>query len=214
MTRPGGLTDRQRRFVEEYLLDCNGAAAVRRAGYAARDKRRAAAQAQRLLKSAAVAVAIDAAMAARAKRVKISQDRVVEELARIAFANAGDYFEWGPEGVRLRPQSALHPHQQAVVQEVTHTRTAAGGTVKLKLADKQKALELLGRHLGLFKERDGERDKPPPAEALDDETLARRIRELSAPETQTSEPDPITTTDIRNADLPDRSGGGPTPGRA
>ncbi|WP_313569878.1 terminase small subunit [Comamonas terrigena] len=76
------LTPKQARFVAEYLIDLNATQAAVRAGYSART---AASQGARLLKQSGVARAVQAAQQARAVRTEITQDRVLQELARIAF---------------------------------------------------------------------------------------------------------------------------------
>lgn len=76
------LTPKQARFVAEYLIDLNATQAAVRAGYSART---AASQGARLLKHGAVARAVHTAQQARAVRTEITQDRVLQELARIAF---------------------------------------------------------------------------------------------------------------------------------
>src|SRR5215213_1985099 len=93
-----GLTARQARFVEEYLVDLNATQAAIRAGYSARTANE---QASRLLANVSVAAAISEALAARAERTQITADQVVEELAAIGFAKLGDYAEWGPERFAL-----------------------------------------------------------------------------------------------------------------
>lgn len=77
---------------------------------------------------------------------------VLRELALLGFANPGDYFDWGPTGVKLKAKADLTPDQQKAVAEVSETKTEKGGTVRLKLCDKRAALVDVGRHLGMFKE--------------------------------------------------------------
>ncbi len=140
-------TPRQARFVDEYLIDLNATQAAVRAGYS---RKTAQEQSSRLLSNVMVAAAIEKAMAERSQRTEINQDQVLKELALIAFANAGDYFDWGPDGVTLIARDELTEAQRSVVAEVSQTKTEHGGTIRLKLHDKQAALVHLGRHLGLF----------------------------------------------------------------
>lgn len=74
------LTPKQQRFVDEYLVDLNGAAAYRRAGYAAKTDKVASAGAARLLANVSIAAAVAAAQGERKKRLELSQDTVVENL--------------------------------------------------------------------------------------------------------------------------------------
>lgn len=140
------MNARQKRFVAEYLIDLNATQAATRAGYA---EKTAYSQGQRLLKHVEVAAAIEKSKAKRADRTEITADRVLEELARIAFANSGDFFDWGPSGITVRDKAELTRAQQAVVAEVSQTKTDSGGTIRVKLHDKIGALDKLFRHLGL-----------------------------------------------------------------
>ena len=144
------LNDRQRRFVAEYLADLNATQAAIRAGYSAAT---ASEQASRLLANVKVAAAIAEAQAARSWRTEVTADRVVLELARVAFGDPRRVMSWGPGGVKLRPSAELSDEEAAIVAEASQTVTEAGGTVRLKAVDKLGALKLLGQHLGMFGER-------------------------------------------------------------
>ena len=144
---PRPMTPRQRRFVQEYLIDLNATQAAKRAGYSARSARTTG---QKILHHPAVAAAIESAQAKRAQRTRVSADRVVTELAKVAFGDPRRLFSWGPGGVELRESSELTEAEAALVSEVSETRTAAGGTRRVKLHCKMTALTALGKHLGLF----------------------------------------------------------------
>ncbi|MCH8000595.1 MAG: terminase small subunit [Proteobacteria bacterium] len=137
------MTPKQKRFVEEYLVDLNAAAAARRAGYAK-------GSAWRLMRHRAVAAAIEEAQEQRAQRTRVSADRVITEIAKVAFGDPRRLFSWGPGGVELRESSELTEAEAALVSEVSETRTAAGGTRRIKLHCKMTALTALAKHLGLF----------------------------------------------------------------
>lgn len=73
-----GLTAKQQRFVEEYLVDLNGTAAARRAGYSAKSAKGSAAE---LLRDfPAVIAAVDRGLAERAKRTELTADWVLDQL--------------------------------------------------------------------------------------------------------------------------------------
>ncbi len=140
------LTDKQAAFVREYLVDLNATQAAIRAGYS---ERTAYSVGQRLLKNVEIQRAVAAAQAKRARRVEITADRVVAELAKIAFSDPRDLMEWGPDGVVLRPSAELSDDQAASVAEVAENNAG----LRLKKHDKVKALELLGRHIGIFTDK-------------------------------------------------------------
>jgi phage terminase small subunit len=180
------MTPRQRRFVEEYLVDLNATQAAKRAGFSAKS---AGDRGWKLLRTPEVAAAIEAAQAKRAERTRVSADKVVTELAKVAFGDPRRLFSWGPGGVVLRDSADLTEAEAALVSEVSETRTAKGGTRKVKLHCKLTALTALGKHLGLFGNgRKGARtlgvetDDEGAAELADDprERLARRIAGIAA----------------------------------
>jgi phage terminase small subunit len=144
-----GLEPKQIRFVEEYLVDLNATQAAIRSGYG-NSKTSAASLGYQNLRKPAVAEAIAKAMA---ERPGVTRTRIVDELAAIAFANAGDYFSWGPNGVTVKASEELTESQRGVVAEVSQTITEKGGTIRVKLSDKQAALEKLARTLGMFTDK-------------------------------------------------------------
>lgn len=144
------LTPKQAEFVRQYLVDLNATQAAIRAGYS---EKTAYSTGQRMLKNVEVQNAIAQAQVQRTKRTEITADRVVAELAKIAFADPRELMEWGPEGVKLKDSADLTEGQAASVAEVSETTTKDGGSLRLKKHDKVKALELLGRHLGMFTDK-------------------------------------------------------------
>src|SRR4051812_16090454 len=143
------LNDRQARFVAEYLVDLNATQAAVRAGYSARSARTQAAD---LLTNPNIEAAVAEAQAERSRRTEVTADRVVLELARVAFGDPRRVMSWGPGGVKLRPSAALADEEAAIVAEVGETTTKEGGSLRVKTVDKLGALRLLGQHLGMFGE--------------------------------------------------------------
>lgn len=112
------LTVKQERFVEEYLVDLNATQAAIRAGYSSKTAEQMGYQ---LLQKTSVQKALQEAIEERSKRTGITQEKVIEEIGKIAFAEAHDYSD-----------------------------------TDLKYSNKLKALELLGKHLGMFDGKSGE----------------------------------------------------------
>lgn len=140
------LTARQQAFVREYLADekLDGTAAAVRAGYAKSVANRTA---YKLLRNPQVRAAVDAAMAARASRVEVRGDDVLRELLAIARADVGTAFD---KDGQLLPLAKLPADTRRALASV---EAGALGVTKVRFWDKPKALELLGRHLGLFVDR-------------------------------------------------------------
>ncbi|WP_058301704.1 terminase small subunit [Gorillibacterium timonense] len=144
------LTAKQKAFVAEYLVDLNATQAAIRAGYSARNADKIGPE---LLGKTRVAEAIQEAMSKREQRTEITQDMVLRELAKIGFSDMRTYTKWSNRGIALIDSDSLAPEQSACVAEVTQTITESGGSIKFKLHDKVSALEKIGRHLGMFKDK-------------------------------------------------------------
>ncbi len=137
------LTQKQKMFCDEYLIDLNATQAAIRAGYSPDSARSIATE---NLSKPAIRARIDGAIAERSKRTGVTADRVVRELAKLAFVNAAD---------------VLDTQRGGVVENASREDTACISAVRVKvgedftereirLCDKTKALELLGKHLGMF----------------------------------------------------------------
>lgn len=143
------LTPKQAGFCDEYIVDHNGAAAARRAGYSEHTAKEIA---HSLMKRRDVRERIAALEAERSERLGFTVDNVIREYGRIAFANIADVLEFGPGGVKvLRASKDLSARTLAAIAEV-HERFDGQGnrTVSVKMANKADALQALGKHLGMF----------------------------------------------------------------
>lgn len=165
------MNAKQRRFVEEYQIDLNGAQAAIRAGYAARS---AKVHAYKLLQQADIAAAIAQGKAKRMAALSISADRVLQEYARVAFANIADYLSFGADGLVIRETSDLAPAATAAIAEVTESKTSRGGTVRFKLYDKLAALNALARYLDL-----GSQEKQFASDALETPAAETDVFEIA-----------------------------------
>ena len=160
----GDLTNRQKRFVSEYLIDLNGAQAATRAGYARKSARVAAAQ---LLANPNISDAIQEQMRAREARTLITADRVIAEFARVAFFDPSNVF--GKDGKPLPVSQMDEDTRRAIagldVVFVGNSETGVGEVQKIKIANKLQALENLGKHLGIY-EKDNKQPGEDAAKAL------------------------------------------------
>lgn len=140
------MTPRQRRFVDEYLIDLDGRHAAIRAGYARSDANN---RGYRLLRRRDVADAIAAAMADRSRRTGITPERVIEELARIAFVDWRRLAAWGPQGAAVAASDRLSPAETAAIAAVEAQPGPAGPRVVITTHDRKLALDTLARIFGL-----------------------------------------------------------------
>ena len=147
------LTDKQKRFASEYLVDLNATAAATRAGYS---EKTACEQGSRLLANAKVKEEIKKRQIKLQDKLEITQEKVLEELAAIAFANGTNFATITQSGrVQLTPTSELSENKKKAVASIKEGQYG----VEVKLHDKVRALELLGKHLGVF--ATGGRDAAP-----------------------------------------------------
>ena len=141
------MTKKQKRFVEEYLIDLNATQAAIRAGYSPDTAQQMGSE---NLSKPVIKACLDRAMAERSKRTGVNADRVVRELAKIAFVNAADVIN--AEDATLR-NDACEDDTAAIQSVKVKTFGEDGLEREIKMADKLKALELLGKHLGMFKDK-------------------------------------------------------------
>lgn len=172
------MTARQQLFCEEYLTDLNATQAAIRAGYS---EKYAHTNAAKLLQNTTIKEYIEKRKKDRIKRTEITQDAVLQEIALVAFAVATDYAKVVEREATVEVDGNIIPLLDAegnpvkyrtvepvLTEELTEEQKRALAVIKkgrdgfeIKPHDKMKALEMLGRHLGLW-------DKKP--EADDDET--------------------------------------------
>ena len=139
------LTEKQKRFVEEYLIDLNATQAAIRAGYSPKTANE---QGTQNLAKLSIQDAVAKAMAERSRRTGINQDRVLQELAKLAFVKITDVID--TENAKIK--SGAKEEDLACIQAVKIKPNEWGTEREVKLCDKRSALELLGKHLGMFKD--------------------------------------------------------------
>lgn len=86
-------------------------------------------------------------------RRDVTKERIIQELARIAFSDIRELATWNESGVTWKSSDQMTEEQSRVIAGVKQTMNEYGGTTELKLYDKQRALELLGKELGMFREK-------------------------------------------------------------
>lgn len=188
------LNEKQKRFVAEYLIDLNATQAAIRAGYS---ETSAYSQGHDLLKHPEVSECLAKAMDRRAQRTQITADKVLQELALIAFADIGDAIDVDDNGhVVIKNLKELPPESRRAIGKISQKTTMSLGNGKdqepvekvqqgIEYHSKVAALKMLVDHLGLSAPQKHEHSGPgggaiklqahelSPAEAME------RMRELA-----------------------------------
>jgi len=164
------LTDKQKLFADEYLIDLNATRAYKAVYKSCKKDETAAAASARLLRNVKVATYIQERMKDREKRTEITQDKVLMELAAIAFTNGSDFSQvvdepmiidgryvmdpdtgklktW--ETVKITPTDKLPEEKKKAIAGIKMGKNG----IEVSTCDKVRALELLGKHLGMFKDK-------------------------------------------------------------
>ena len=174
------MTDAQKRFCDEYLIDLNATRAYKTAYSRCQKDETANVNSSKLLRNTKVQEYIAEKMKEREQRTGITQDMVINELAKIAFFNIKDIYN---ANGTLKSIKDIDQKTSAAISSVKTLQKAGAmkisintdkqdtddipiehiqeQTVEFKTNDKVKALELLGKHFGMFKEQvDISQDKP------------------------------------------------------
>lgn len=144
------LTKKQKIFVDEYLIDLNATQAAIRAGYSPDT---AGSIGSENLKKPEIRARIEKAMAERSKRTGINQDRIIMELAKIALLNPKGLVNFDEATIKEDATDEDVAAVASVKVKRFPTKDGEGVEREVKIYDKTKALELLGRHLGMFKDK-------------------------------------------------------------
>ena len=191
------LTDKQKRFCEEYLIDLNATQAAIRAGYSPKTAEQTA---SRLLRNVKVQEYIAKRQKELSRSTEITQERVIKELALIAFSNNADYAHVVEKKMKAEVGGALvdvldedgkpvmyRTVEPVLTEELTEEQKRALAVIKkgregleVKSCDKVKALELLGKHLGIFTDK---------IEANVNDTTRSELSELLAQRKARGDPD-------------------------
>lgn len=154
------LTDKQIKFCKEYIKDLNATRAYKKVYKCKYDSARA--EASKTLAKPSIKKYLEYLMKNREKRLEVSADNVIKELARIGFASISNVaeietLEYEDSKGKKRSCKTVNVHDTEDIDD--DTLTAIGSIkegkhgIEVKMHDKVKALELLGKHLGAFMEK-------------------------------------------------------------
>lgn len=153
------MTEAQKRFCEEYIIDFNATRAYKKAYPNCKKDETAKAAGSRLLTNVNVNTYIQELIEEARERNKITKDMVIEELRKLAFFDIRKLYN---ENGALKNIQELDDETAAAISSIETyqefdgygaDREYVGDTKKVKTYDKKGSLELLGKHLGLFKDK-------------------------------------------------------------
>jgi len=153
----GRLSPRQQVFVAEYILDFNVTRAYKAAGYTGANT---ASKAYKVLQLPQVQKELTRQLKERQKSRKITTDRVIEELSKVALADIRELFDENGNIINPKLMNDTLAASIASIELFRDNRACTPVAGEAKFAtkikavrkwDKMKALELLGRYLGLDK---------------------------------------------------------------
>ena len=147
------LTEKQKRFCDEYLIDLNATRAYKIAYPKVKKDETAASAGVRLLRIVNVKNYIQERQQVLQKKTEITQERVLEELAHIAFDDIRNYLKFYRQDNYHRPVVEVKNSEDIDTRNISEISMSPEGAFKFKLNSKENALVQLGKHLGLFKDR-------------------------------------------------------------
>lgn len=146
------LNDKQLLFCKEYLTDFNGSRAAKAAGYS---EKSAPTTANDILNYPYVQAYLSYLISSRAKRLEVTADKVVQEIAKIAFHNVEDLLDYFDGNVLFNDLDQMKfPEiiKNITIKETIRNGQRIGQVAKIEVYDKVKALELLGKYTAIFTE--------------------------------------------------------------
>lgn len=147
-----------REFASEYIVDFKGTRAIERCKAYQSEGSSASAIASQLLKRPEVQKYIVEALEDRKDRLELSQDLVVKELLRIGVSDVSNYTKWGPNGLEIKPSEDLSEDDTRALESIEMVESydsygqVKNRKVKVKVHNKNAALDALMKHLGGYRE--------------------------------------------------------------
>jgi phage terminase small subunit len=165
------LNEKQRKACRELITGCTQEEAYVRAGYA---KAAAKSGASKLFSRPEAQQYLNELRKPVVEKAQITAQMVLEELAKIGFANIADFVKATPGGDPYIDLSKMTREQAAALSEITIDDYMDGRgedarevkRVRVKLADKRAALCDIGKHLGMFRENPGGEEAPMPTRVV------------------------------------------------
>ena len=144
-----GISERQKKFCDEYIIDLNGKQSAIKVGYS---EKSAESLASRLLKNDKVKQYLAIIRAKVQERVEVRQDEILRILKDMAFADVTETMELTFTEIKQLPKAlrlCIASHKK------TETKELSGSTkimYEIKFIDKIRAIDMLNKHIGFYDE--------------------------------------------------------------
>jgi len=159
------LNEREKLFVKHYPLEnFNGTKAAIKAGYSAKTARQ---QATRMLTKVSIRTALAKSLEPKAKKLELTKDRLMQEVARLAFSDIRNVAEFDSSGMKLKASGEglltepLTDDAAATIASITQSDTQNGRNISVRLWDKTKNLELAARIVNILDGASDSEDNDP-----------------------------------------------------
>ena len=153
------LTDKQKLFCREYIVDFNGTRAYKAAKFKVSSDNSAAVLAGKLLRNIHIQECIKKLAQQHQENVGLNAEWVLQELMKVAGVDIKDVYD---DAGNLKPIHEIEDSARRAIASIEteelyegfgKDRVQIGHTKKIRYWDKLKALDLLGKHLKLFSDR-------------------------------------------------------------
>jgi len=139
-------------FCQQWIIDFNGARAAQKAG-GCKERKTSKVVACHWMARADIQKRIAELLKDRSERTQITQDMVLQELAIMGFSDFTEFAKYTKKkGLVLENTKNIKGEKTRAIKSMKEVETKDGGSISISLHGKEKPLELLGRHLGMFKE--------------------------------------------------------------
>lgn len=140
------LTDKELLFIKYYPISYNGTKSAIKAGYSKKTARQIATN---LLSKVYIQKEIKKSLNKITDKLELTQEKVIQELMKVGFSDVKNYIDIGPKGIKIKE---LKDIDTKALGAASMKISKGSLNIDFKLHNKEKALELLGRHLGTFNE--------------------------------------------------------------
>lgn len=141
---------KQKAFVDEYMKDFNGTQACIRAGYSPKGARQTG---SKLLAHTNINAEVERRKEALRRENSVTVEKIIKQLALIAFTPITSFMTWSGGAVDLKNSDDIPLELHSVIEQIEESANPTAHNIKLRFSNRMKAIELLGKHFGMFTDK-------------------------------------------------------------